>query len=98
MRGCDQATASFVSPMLGGVTTPVALRRTARIGRYLPWALVRYTKSCATIGVGTGMSPPPSRCHSSRPDSRSYPPISFQPFTRICFRLFEIEIVGVLHV
>jgi hypothetical protein len=36
-------TAWLVVLMSGGVMSPVASSRTARMGRYLPWALVRMT-------------------------------------------------------
>ena len=33
------------------------------------------TPQSAEIGVGTGMSPPPSNFHSSFPVAKSYPPV-----------------------
>jgi len=47
--------------------SPVALVRTAKIGEPGPCACVMKTRSWATTGAGTGMSPPPFRLHTSRP-------------------------------
>src|SRR5438093_111207 len=50
------------------------------------------------MGVGTGISPPPSSRHNSLPVAKSYPPVWCQPLTTIWVRPAVATMVGLPQV